>query len=150
MPKLYVFVTCEKVIVGQDGKASLIDLFNELTTFISEDRLTSVPANAVTPKEWAVFTSWEREPQDDGKKYIQEIQVLNPDGTPFGETLSVPFTMPLEKTHHQIVSTFQGFPIGVQGMHSVRMLVKKDGDTVFGPSLIRISVKHSPPPAHPA
>ena len=144
MPKLYAFVTCEKVITDSEGFSSLIALFNELTVFISEGS-PSPPANAVAAREWAIFTSWEGEPADDGKEFRQIFQLLYPDGTPFGQEMAFLFTVHADKRYNQVIAKSMGFPIGQPGKYLIQMRLEQDGSTVFGPEAIRMDVKYSAP-----
>lgn len=74
MARLYVFAICEKVIMDSaTGAPSLIGLFDKITARTNADA-PDIPANAVFPKEYAVFTSWDVEPSDRGKVYNQAYE----------------------------------------------------------------------------
>ena len=138
MLKPYVFAVCEKVILDAQGTASLIALFNKVEAQLvsSADPL---PANAVAPFPWAIFTSWEMEPDDAEKKFLQVFEILFPDGSTFQEH-RVEFVTPKGKTHHQIEARFTAFPIGQQGQYTVTMRLEQDGVKVFESPSIKINV----------
>lgn len=150
MPKLYIFVTCEKVIIAKDEQTSLISLFNVMNVMIPTDQTDPIASNAVVPKEWVIFTSWEREPQDDGKEYSQIIEILYPDGTHFAKPRDFKFTIPAGKSHYQCTTNVNGFPIGQLGMYTVKMRLERNAETISGPTSIKINLQHVPAPPVPA
>src|SRR5271157_362574 len=90
MPKLSIFALCEKVIMDKEDRASLISLFNTISAQILPTN-QAIPSNAVAPKEWYVYTSWETEPEDIGKEYRQVVQLLYPNGEPFSPPVGINF-----------------------------------------------------------
>ncbi len=151
MPELYIFAVCSDVIIDKSETASLISLFGEIKAFLPPEA-GPVPRDAVAPKEWAVFTSWRQRPEDGGRQYRQKIQILYPDGTPFGAVTEVDFAFQAGKSHHQLTTKWNGFPIGQTGMYSVKMWLEGDGSTVFGPVSIGVNVQHertNSPPGQP-
>src|ERR1700722_14259893 len=91
MPDLYTFVACDKVIIDDSGVASLISLFGNVIITLPQD--AEIPPNALAPKEWALFASWDYELDDDGKEFLQIVQILFPDGKFFIERLETKFVM---------------------------------------------------------
>jgi hypothetical protein len=140
MPTLYAFVICEKVILDQNIIASLISLFTQ----VNVDAPAEVPPNAVIPKEWAVFVSWDWEPTDAGREYLNRIQILHPDGTVFVEMPNSTFTMQPGRKQ-QINAPVVGIPIGQQGRCGVRLWLEHGGVVVVEPRTIYLDVKHNPP-----
>jgi len=139
MPKLYLFAACEKVILDQSGVPSLISLFSKLKLQLP-GQLGDIPVNAVAPKEWAVFTSWDWLPSDEGRLYGQCLQVLYPDGKVFVENRELKFTMKPGERQHNAVG-IMGFPIGEKGDYRIRMWLEEDGATVVEPSEIHLQVE---------
>ncbi len=84
MLRPHVCVVCEKVIFSRELVASLIGLFTKIVITLPPEA-PEVPPNALTAKEWAVFSSWETEPGDELKEYFLCTQTLYPDKTPLGE-----------------------------------------------------------------
>lgn len=139
MPKLYVFAVCDKVILDARGTASLISLFNEVHAILQPG--TDIPPNAVAPKEWAVYVSWEQEPADAGKEYEQILQIISPDGSVF-QQLKFKFTFASDKTHQQNTGNVLGFPIGREGTYTVKMWLEHNNAIVCEPPTISLRVKY--------
>jgi hypothetical protein len=83
-------------------------------------QLGVVPGNAVAPKEWAVFTSWDRLPTDEGKEFNQCLQVLYPDGRVFFDNRELKFARKQGERKHNAVGIL-GFPVGQKGDYKIRM-----------------------------
>jgi len=141
MAKLYIFAVCDKVIIDQSGTASLIGLFNEVRAFLPPDSL-SIPQNAVAPKEWFIFASWLRQPDDVGKEYRQLVQILYPDGTLFAQQSEARFVFEVGKSLQQNTVNIPGFPVGKPGIHTVKMWLETGGSIAFEPVSIDINVIH--------
>jgi hypothetical protein len=144
MAKLYVFAVCDKVIQEQSGPASLISLFSEVHAVLPPE-VESVPSNAVVPREWFIFTSWEQQPEDKGKEYREVIELIYPDGTVFAKPIEIKFVFQPDKSHHQTAANVLGFPIGQRGVFTVKMRLETGGSIVFGPESIHINVVHDRP-----
>jgi len=141
MPKLYIFAICEKVVMDKDDRASLISLFNTISAHILPTT-EGIPPNAVAPKEWWAFASWEIEPGDIGKEYRQMVQLLYPNGEPFGQAMGVNFSPQSGKTHQQVAINGLGFPIGQEGSYTLKMWLEHGGSTIFESAPIIINVNH--------
>jgi hypothetical protein len=138
MLKPYVFVACEKVIIAKDEVASLIGLFSKIILTVPPG--TDISANAVTPKEWAVFSIWEVEPGDEKREYILCTQILYPDQSPYGEINRHKIRIePNKRT--QVTLQFNGMPIGQMGLYSVRSWIEEKQEKVFGPLEFKIEVE---------
>jgi Family of unknown function (DUF6941) len=138
MPKPYVFVICEKVVVDAMGTASLIALFNEITVQVPVDQ--EIPPTAAVPKEWAIFVSWEAADGDQiGNEYNQSVQVVYPDGTVFVEKRDIKFVLQDDKRHQNTIQ-MQGFPMGQQGRYEIKIWLDIEGAIVFPPQSIYFRV----------
>lgn len=130
MLRPHVFVLCEKVILDKNEVPSLIAVFNKLTAVVNGE----VPANAVIPKEWCIFTSWLIEPTDVSKQYTQAYRVVYPNGEQFGEPVRITLQILPGKRHSQTIANSQGLPIGQNGLYTVESWLeegdKKVGDTI--------------------
>jgi hypothetical protein len=148
MLKLYAFVTCDRVITDTEGQTSLIGLFNELTVVLM-DPMAQPPGDAVAARDWAIFTSWEKSSEDDGKEFHQDIQLLYPDGTPFSPEMDYPFVILADKRFQNVIAKSRGFPIGKPGRYTISMKLRSNGITIFGPVEIWIDIKYGSAPANP-
>src|SRR6266699_798946 len=100
MPKLALLAACERSIVEQDTKSvSLITLINGLKlSFLAGE---PPPLNAVMPKEWSIVCGWDSGDDDEGKEFVQFIDISLPDGKPFVTKNQVTFTLQRGKRMHQ-------------------------------------------------
>ncbi len=126
MPELLTFLPCEKVIVDERGNVSLIVLLHEINAEIPAQ--TEIPKNAVTPKEWAIFSMWKPLPQDNGRSFEQAVQMLWPDGSEF-KTARLGFRLEANKIHHNRMSIV-GFPIGQSGSVTLNMWLEQNSKRV--------------------
>jgi len=144
MLKPYVCVACEKVIVAApDNVASLIGLFNKIIIAVAPG--TEIPKNAVTPKEWAIFTIFDTEPGDELKEYVHFVQILYPDKTQFAEVSKNKIAVELNK-RAQISVQVLGFPIGQRGKYTVRVWVEENQQMVVGPIEFTMELEIGKPP----
>lgn len=137
MLKSYVCVACEKLIFAKDDVASLIGLFTKIIITVAPG--TEIPRNAVTPKEWAVYSNWIVEPGDESREYIHCMQILYPDGTQFGDIARSKINIEPNK-RAQVGMQFIGFPIGQLGLYKVRTWVEENQSRVVGPIEFELEV----------
>jgi len=139
MLRPYVCVACEKVILAQDGVASLVSLFSKIVINLRADA-PEIPTNALAPKEWVVFSAWDLELGDELREYFLSTQLSYPDGAPFGEVGRV--RMNLEAGRRlQMVSQFLAFPIGETGLYTVGTWIEENNRRVVGPIEFRIELE---------
>jgi hypothetical protein len=143
MLRPYVFAVCEKVVVDANGVPSLIGLFNRMEAQIVSRPSEPVPANAVSPQEWWIFTSWAQEPEDVGKRFTQMVDVIYPDGTLF-QHFDAHFMPEEGKSHHQVRLRILGFPIGQEGTYLVKETLSQDNNVLLELPSIKISVILAP------
>lgn len=131
MLKPYVCVACEKIVLTKDNVASLINLFSKITVAVPANS-PEIPGNAVAPKEWAIFSSWDTEMGDELREYDFCTQIFYPDGTPFGEPGKV--RIPIESGKRaQITVQILAFPIGQTGSYTVKTWIEERQTKVLGP-----------------
>lgn len=87
MPKLLLFVPCERIIVSREGPISLITLLEGVTINISLEQQEGLPADAVVPISWQVATMWLRDANEEDQ-FEQRIQLFLPDGRMPTEAIS--------------------------------------------------------------
>ena len=142
MPKLLAVLVCEKVIVDQQQVPSLIGVFQRINVQLLDAPL---PENAVTPMKWAVFALWEHTKDEQGKTFIQRLQVLKPDGSTFIDN-SQPFQV-RDPDFLQSKNTAEifGIPADKEGEIKVRVWIEGEEERGGGYSY---SVKHQPKENH--
>ena len=124
MPKLLLFVPCEKVLVDQQNTVSLISMLQEVNFQVSEAG-PSPPANAKAAMKWDVLTVWARTDDDFGKRYEQRFALFDPDGEPTEITTTAPIET--EKATHRNIATIFGFPIGSAGRYTLKLWLSENG-----------------------
>lgn len=140
MPKLHIFTLCEKVLIEANGVASLIGLFTIMEAHVPHEA-GEIAKNAVIPKDWAVFSIWEWEDDDEGREYTQFFEVLFPDGEVFFRPPETKFKMERGK-RHQITGNVQGVPVGQQGKYIIQTHLEHEGRIVVGPVSTYFDVRH--------
>jgi hypothetical protein len=126
--KILIFAPCEKVIIDRAGIPSLVSILQNVNVPVAKGQ--SVPANAVAPKEWFVFTHWLGAPEEMGQEFAQRTQIVLPDGRPFGDPKGALTSFKLERLEQRIVQNIValvGFPIGIPGRLAVRVWVEAKG-----------------------
>lgn len=142
MFKPYVCVACEKVIYAQPaGVASLISLFNKIA-INAPPQAPPIPRDAVAPKEWAVFSIWDFEPNDFKQDNFVCTQIFYPDQTQFGEVSRGKMNAEPGKARVQIAVQLQAFPIGQVGAYTVRTWIEdNDQKIIFEPIEFKIELE---------
>jgi hypothetical protein len=138
MLKPYVCVACEKVLITPDGVASLISLFSKIIASVPAE--VEIPKNGVVPREWAVFSAWDIDPGDELKEHFICTQILYPDQTQFGEIHRVKMNVEKGK-RSQVAAQMNGFPIGQEGFHTVRVWIEEKQQRVVGPIEFKIQLE---------
>ena len=124
MPKILLFVACEKMIVdAQSNSTSLIGLLDSISIPTPEGK--PVPQDANSPMRWDILAIWLRQPGDEGQVYEQRTYLVQPNGQP-----KIDGTTTFEMLDHRqdVVANITGLPIGVVG-ESVVVLSYRKADT---------------------
>ena len=129
MPKLIAFLPCEKIIVDENHTSSVIVIFQTITAQVPAN--AEMPQNAVAPKEWAIFTTWEPLPEDVGSTVRQIVQVLWPDDTEFQRTPPTPIHFKNDRPQQVRLNIF-GFPIGKTGKITFNVWLEDSGGQRIG------------------
>lgn len=128
---------CEKVIYSQAGLASLINMFTKVT--IGVPNAAEIPRNAVAPKEWAIFSSWDAEPGDERREYFICVNVLYPDQSPWGDVNRTKVNIQEGRKASQVATQMVGFPVGQAGTYTIRVWIEESQRLVVNP--IELSVE---------
>jgi len=131
-----MLVACEKVIIDDNGNASLIILLQNITVSVNSN---PVPENAVTPKEWAVFSMWQMQAEDAGTPFQQIVEIRYPNGDLF-KRAELDFTT--SKDFQYIRINIVGFPIGQKGRYSIHGWLEKKNKRVTDEYIYPFSVGH--------
>lgn len=122
MPRLLMFVPCERVIIGQgDNSLSLINVLQNIQVNRPSAGLTEIPANAAIPMQWAIVTVWLKEREDEGIGYTQRVALISPTERILIESIT---GFAMEKEAHRIANNIVGFPIGESGPHVLKLWLR--------------------------
>ena len=129
MPRLLLFAPCERVIIGDDGTASLITLLETLRLNVEQGAaLPDEDKDLAVPFTWHALALWTREETDkDGPSYNLKLQLVMPNGaTPI--ELETHLAFGEGKPNHRSVFKVVGFPIArASGVAMARLLIKPIG-----------------------
>lgn len=126
MPRLLIFLPCEKVIVSKEGPISLITVFEAYNVALPEEEYTKQPDDAVLPSPWHVFTKWIRDDNEELQLWEQRIQVSAPDGR-----ISTDTTMPFDLVANPGISNIvriDGLAIKPLGRFEITLSLRKGGE----------------------
>lgn len=151
MLKPAICLICEKVIIDQQiglprlpgavpssGPASLIGLFTKVY-FSIPPGAPEIPANAVAPKEWAIYSEWDSEPGDEKRNYFLGAQIYYPNGEPFGLPIKVRINIVLGQ-RAQVFIRVPGFPIGQAGTYTIQVWAEADEERIGNPVNLTVEV----------
>jgi len=146
MPRLLVFVACEKAIVDHSNLLSLISLMQEVNIQIPPDATVPAEAQIAAPMPWAIVSVWGRLLSDQGKTFEQRIAMFHSDGTLVFE---VPFsTVDFQPTapataltdQHRTIGNSTVIPIQA-GTYSIKTWLREKGQSDWGDELSSYPLK---------
>jgi hypothetical protein len=152
--KFLALCPCDRIIFDKRDTPSLISIIQNVDIAFQaigeagqvkpEEK---VPANAVVPKEWFIYSRWEASAEDVGKHFEQLWEVYWPNGDKFTEH-TIPLKPILKDDHIQHSSLqLMGFPAGQEGMLKVATWLNLDGNQVSPIIDTSIRIKHLPAPS---
>jgi hypothetical protein len=139
MPRVLLFVPCERVIFGiGDQSASLIVIINNLQ-FHTE----TIPINAIALSRFSVFSHWYRSPGDEGKAFEQKVALSYMNEDPVLENIT-PFQMLMQL--HRLVVNFAKFPALKIGEYNLTLSIREQGESQWPQPVANypINVTHVP------
>ncbi len=136
--KNLVHVPCQMAIQDQISGHSLIAIFHEIKLQFPGG--AEIPLNAVIPREWAIFSKWELEVDEEGRDYVSTTEIYWPDGTLFAR-FELKAANPIANGMAFVVR-LSGFPMGQIGIIRVTNTLSEGGRLVSGPNEIAIRVYH--------
>ena len=117
-----MFAPCEKVIIDQNNNPSLISVIQGLTSPLPPE--AKVPPHTIGLMRWDIFALWQREDGDNDKEYVQDCQLIGPNGT-----VTIQASMPFRfaaSTQRNIMSV-AGFPLTSVGEHLLKLWLRAAG-----------------------
>jgi hypothetical protein len=147
MPRLGSYLICEKIIIDQQQKPSIISVFQSLSALIPEGQ--TIAKDTVGFNPWAIFCEWFFDDKETANgKVEQVVEVLHPDGTPSpikGRLQFQQFAKDGQGTRSYI--NLMGLPISQPGFLSINVWMEIDSKRVTDifPYLIKIEHTTTPP-----
>jgi hypothetical protein len=99
-----------------------MEILQDLNVSLRPDQ---VPAGAAAPMRWETFSYWLREQGDEGRRFIEHIDILSPDQKPLVSE-SQAFTM--DNVGQRNVATFVAFPLVGPGTYNVVLSIREESE----------------------
>jgi hypothetical protein len=116
---------------------SLIGVFHEILIQISHD--AEPPSNAMIPKEWAIFSKFSLDLEEEGKEYSLVTDIFWPDGSLLlSQTLNA---IQPTKNGMAFITRLQAFPMGQQGKVRIKETLTSEGRAIWGPMELEVVVR---------
>jgi hypothetical protein len=143
LPRLILFVPCERVILNQeDNNVSLITVLNEISIALPSDK---IPSGSHAAYRWTILAVWLREPGDEQKRFEQSCELVMPDGQRAFRSRDV---FSFEQRIHRQTLVVPAFPMSkTPGDCLLKLSVREDveGKEWQGVAEYPILLKHSTP-----
>ena len=129
MPRLLVFVPCEKVIISRDeNNPTLVAIMSQVGGSVPDEAMAHVSDDKPSgvPFQWSVFTMWYQESGDVGRKFEQVVALRSPSGK---ELIRATQGFELAKTTHRLYMRFPWFPVET-GTWSIELFLHEMGTEI--------------------
>jgi len=132
---------CDKIVIDKLGAHSLISVMSnaDISIVPAPGTPEQIPPNAVTPREWWIFSMWEPSSEEAGKEFEQVFQVYWPNKEKLLEG-RLGFK-PDERVQYTSYSVL-GFPVGQQGKVRIVTWVEQQGSRITDIFDYHITVRH--------
>jgi hypothetical protein len=145
MPRLGALLVCERIIIDQQNKPTLISLFQSLSALVAEGQ--PAPTDMIAGVAWSVFSEWFFTDEELSSPFDQVLEVLLPDGTP--SPIRGRVTIKEKSKHDQgtrvYVTTF-GMPMGQTGFLKVNVWLESGDKPVTEKFYYLIKAEHTTMP----
>jgi len=136
--KNLIHTPCQLAIRDDASGHSLIAIFHELKLQFPPG--TEIPSNAVIARDWALFSKWEMDEEEEGRDYISTTEIFWPDGTLFSRS-ELKASTPVANGMAFIVRV-NGFPMGQTGTIRISSILSENGNLIAGPIETAIRLHH--------
>ena len=148
MPRLGSFLVCEKIIIDQQQKPTLISLFQTIAALLPEGQ--QMPKDTIGGTAWSVFCEWFFAEEELGTNFEQVLEVVLPDSSPS----PIRGRLPLKELtkHGQGTRTYLnmfGMPIAQVGFLSVNVWIESKNERVTDIFTYQIKIEHTKQPPVP-
>jgi len=120
MPKLLVFVPCEKLIMSQgENTPTVISIMTEVRFFIDPPD-AKLPEGAMGPFRWTLFSMWQCSEADKDHEYRYRVQLISDeDGRALFDQAS---PLRFRRAIHHVMTPIDALPMKI-GQYSIRLLL---------------------------
>lgn len=126
MPKLLLFLPCERVIVSREGPLSLITLLEGVNITMPPEEYAGLPNDAIIPQLWHVVAKWNREENEEPQHWEQRVQVAAPDGRISTDSVTS-FDLAANQSMRNVLAV-NGFPIKPLGVCKLTLFLRSAGE----------------------
>jgi hypothetical protein len=135
-------LACEKVVIDKAGAHSLIEIMSGADIAITPPPgllATQLPPNAMSPKQWWIFSVWEPNTDEVGKEFEQVYAVYWPNGD---KLIDGRLTFKADDKVQYTSYTILGFPVGQEGKLKISTWIEKGGSRITDPFDYFITIRH--------
>lgn len=138
MPKLLIFVPCEKVIIAQgDNSASLITVIQDLK-FAGVVPAEGIPEDAAVPARMAIFCQWKMLPEEVGKVFEQRITLGATEEKPVVEAVN---EFQVADQLQRTIAYVETLPFLKPGQYSMTLFIRRKGETEWPKEIAEYPMK---------
>jgi|SRR5579872_1105004 len=148
MPHLSSLIVCEKIILDQLGKPTLIALFQKLSATVPDGQ--EMPKEAVAATGWAIFSEWFFTEDELSKTVDQVSEVLLPDGSPspIKGRVTLKELSPLGQGTRVFVNIV-GIPVSQTGVLTINVWLECNSERISDVFSYPIQIEHTNKPPEP-
>ena len=145
MPHLDSFLVCEKIIIDQLQKPTLISVFQSISALVPDGQ--EIPTDTIAGTAWSVFCEWVFSEDELATSFDQVIEVMFPDGSPTpikGRVTLKELTKDGQGTRCYV--NMFGMPIAYPGFLSINVWVEAESRRVTDVFTYKLKVEHTSQP----
>jgi hypothetical protein len=128
MPRLIVFVACERVAYDASGhNATIINILEGIqvsapSTDEQKPHQVTIDGGGSIPMRWVIFTLWKRMANEESKTFVQSCRLVLPSGKVSLDG-AVEFTM--ATSVHKVVMNIIHFPVAEAGEYVLQLFLRE-------------------------
>jgi hypothetical protein len=144
MPRLGSLLVCEKIILDQQQKPSLISIFQGITALVPQGQ--QMPKDALGGTPWCIFCEWFFAEDELTKMFEQVIEVLMPDGSPSLIKGRLTFQQLAKDQGTRSYVSMYGMPIANPGFLTVNVWLESESVKVTDVFSYPVKIDHTTEP----
>jgi hypothetical protein len=142
MPRLGSLLICEKIIIDQQQKPTLVSVFQSISALVPEGQ--PIPKDTIAGTPWSIFCEWFFAEDELTKNFDQVVEVLLPDGSPSAIKGRLTFKEISKggQGTRSYVNMF-GMPIAQPGFLTINVWLESEAEKVTNVFSYLLKVEHS-------